>query len=422
MAASSQAAAPLVGGKFIEACRICKGRDLSGFLDLGDQPHCNSFLRANELNSPEPRWPLSLLYCNTCHLVQLDCVVDPSLMFSNYVYVSGTTSTLPEHFRATAREATSRFGLGSSSLVVDIGSNDGTFLSGFQALGLRTLGVDPATNITELANARGITTINDFFGEAVARRIVEEQGSADLITAAGVFFHIDDMDDVCRGIAHLLSERGVLHIQAIYLGAMLEQSSFDNVYHEHVSYYTLHSLKRLLERFGLRIFDVGMSAIHGGSLMVFAGKGNSYAVSNSVEAMLNRERELGYDTLAPYRAFADRVRRLRSELVTLLHGLKAKGMRIAAYGAPAKGNTLLNYCGIGTDLIEYAAERAPLKIGLFTPGMHIPVIDEAEAMKNPPDYFLMLPWNFSEELIAKNRPYRERGGKFIIPVPSPRIV
>ena len=408
--------------RIVDACRICGNRELATFLRLGDQPHCNSFLTPDQLRCREPKWPLNLLYCPQCHLVQLDCIVDPRLMFSNYLYVSGTTRTLREHFYSTARDLVARFEPSDGALVVDIGSNDGTFLAGFKELGMRTLGVDPATNVASMANERGIETINDFFGERVARKIRTDYGPAQLMTAAGVFFHIDDMDDVCRGVRELLDERGVFHIQAIYLGAMLEQTSFDSVYHEHVSYYTLRPLKHLLARFGLTIFDVGFSPIHGGSLMVYACHRGAYPVRDSVYRLLAQEHNKGWHTLAPYEQFARKVERLRDDLLTMLRELKASGSRIAAYGAPAKGNTLLNYCGIGTDILDYAAERAPLKIGLFTPGMRIPVIDETEAMRNPPDYFLLLPWNFSDELLERNQAYRARGGKFIIPIPSPRIV
>jgi 2-polyprenyl-3-methyl-5-hydroxy-6-metoxy-1,4-benzoquinol methylase len=405
----------------VQACRICQGRELVPFLDLGEQPHCNSFLREDQLVG-EPRWPLKLLYCGGCHLVQLDCVVDAGLMFRNYLYVSGTTSTLRAHFRRTARALVARFEPPAGALVVDIGSNDGTFLAGFKRLGLRTIGVDPATNVAAVANRRGIETVNEFFGTAVASRIRREQGAARLITAAGVFFHIDDMDEVCRGVAELLDDRGVFHVQAIYLGSILEQNSFDNIYHEHVSYYTLAPLRRLLERFGLQIFDVGHSPIHGGSLMVYAGKPGAYPIAPSVEHLLAQERRKGWDNLAPYLEFARRVEMLRDRLRMLLRDLRHQGQRVAAFGAPAKGNTLLNYCGLGPELLEYAAERAPLKIGLYTPGMHIPVIEEAEAMLDPPDYFLLLPWNFADELLAKSQAYRAAGGRFIIPIPAPRIV
>jgi len=408
--------------RIVEACRICKGDRLTKFLSLGDQPHCNSFLRLDQINQPESNWPLELLYCADCHLVQLSCVVDPAIMFRSYVYVSGTTATLKEHFRQTASDLVTQFNVQAGSLVIDIGSNDGTFLRGFQDLEMRVVGVDPATNVAKIANEQGIETINDYFGERVARRILREKGAATLITAAGVFFHIDDMDDVCRGVRDLLAEQGVFHIQAIYLGSMLEQTSFDNVYHEHVSYYTLRPLMHLLARFNLTVFHVGMSSIHGGSLLVYACHDGAYQIRDSVKKLLAQEHENGWDTLKPYQEFAQKVERVRDDLTGLLRELKAKGKQIAAYGAPAKGNTLLNYCRIGPDTLDYAAEKAPLKIGLYTPGMHIPVIDEAVAMQHPPDYFLLLPWNFKDELLRKNEAYRARGGKFILPIPQPHVV
>lgn len=406
----------------MKPCRICQGTSLVPFLDLGEQPHCNSFLRADQLDQPEPRWPLVLLYCPDCHLVQLSHVVDPEIMFRDYVYVSGTTSTLPAHFRQSARDLTARFELQPSDLVVDIGSNDGTFLSFFQEFGLRAIGVDPAVNVAAMANGRGVPTINDFFGERTARQIRIDLGPAKLITAAGVFFHIDDMDDVCRGIRHLLDDSGVLHVQAIYLGSMLEQSSYDNVYHEHVSYYTTAPLVHLFRRFDLELFDVGMSGIHGGSLMLYVGRPGAHPVQPTVEARLAMERSRGWHSLEAYQAFASQVQSNRDRLRKMVIELKAQGKRLAAYTAPAKGNTLLNYCGLGPDLLEYAAEKAPLKIGLYTPGMHLPVIDETLAMENPPDHFLLLAWNFKDELLAKNQAFRDRGGRFIIPVPEPVIV
>jgi hypothetical protein len=409
-------------GAPMRPCRICKGSDLVGFLDLGLQPHCNSFLKPDDPKQQEPRWPLDLLYCRDCHLVQLSAVVDAEQMFRHYLYVSGTTRTLTQHFKESAQAVIDRFRPAPSSLVVDIGSNDGTFLQCFKDLGLRAVGVDPASNIAAQANARGVETVNDFFTEAVARRIREQHGPASLITAAGVFFHIDDMDDVCRGIHALLADDGVLHVQAIYLGAMLEQTSYDNVYHEHVSYYTLHPLIRLFGRFGLEVFDVGFSAIHGGSLMLYVCKTGARPTEASVERQLSYERAQQWDTLAPYQAFASRVRQNRRRLLSMLREMKASGKRLAAYTAPAKGNTLLNYCGIGPDLLEYACERAPLKVGLLTPGMHIPVIDEAEAMADPPDCFLMLAWNFKDEFLHKNKLFLDKGGQFLIPIPEPHLV
>jgi len=407
--------------KIVDSCRICKGNRLTKFLSLGNQPHCNSFLRADQLDGQEPYWPLELLYCADCHLVQLSCVVEPEIMFRNYIYVSGTTKTLTEHFRSIAAQLVAQYQTRPDSLVVDIGSNDGTYLREFKHLGMRVLGVDPAINVAKVANEQGIVTINDYFGERIARQIRQKKGPAKLITAAGVFFHIDDMDDVCSGVRYLLDEQGVFHIQAIYLGSILEQTSFDNVYHEHVSYYMLNPLIHLLNRFNLTVFKVEHSPIHGGSLLVYVCHGSAYPIHESVKTLVAYEHEKGWDRLTSYEQFAERVKKVRGDLVDMLREIKSRGKRIAAYGAPAKGNTLLNYCRIGPDILDYAAEKAHLKIGLYTPGMHIPVIDEAEAMKNPPDYFLLLAWNFKDELLHKNQAYRAQGGKFILPIPTPHI-
>lgn len=403
-------------------CRICKGSNLTKFMDLGVQPHCNSFLDQGRLDQNEPHWPLDLLFCHDCHLVQLGSVVDPDVMFRNYVYVSGTTRSLPEHFRKSAEALVERFALKPGSLVVDIGSNDGTFLNCFKDLGMTVVGVDPATNIAKIANDRGITTINDFFGERAADQILNDYGPASLITAAGVFFHIDDMDDVCRGIFKLLGNTGVLHVQAIYLGAMLDNTSFDNVYHEHVSYYTTSPLMTLFDRFDLEIFDIGFSPIHGGSLLVYASKKGAYDVLPSVAEKIAYEKDQGWYTLDAYLDFAKKVEANKARLLEMLKEIKNRGKTIAAYSAPAKGNTLLNYCGIGTDFLDYAVEKAPLKIGKLTPGMHIPVIDEADVADTPPDYYLLLAWNFKDELLKKNESFRKAGGKFIVPVPVPEII
>jgi cyclopropane fatty-acyl-phospholipid synthase-like methyltransferase len=405
-----------------QRCRICKGGNLIEFLDLGIQPHCNSFLREDQLKDPEPKYPLKMMFCPDCKLAQLSYVVDADIMFKDYLYVSGTTRTLSEHFRCSAEKLTQKFSLKPDSLVVDIGSNDGTFLKHFQDLGMRTVGVEPADNIAEIAAKNGVETVNDYFSEKTAQKIRAEKGAASLITAAGVFFHIDDMDDVCRGIYELLADDGVLHVQAIYLGDVLKQNSFDNIYHEHLSLYTVTPLTELFSRFGMTIFDLEHSDIHGGTMLYYVCREGARPINESVEKQLEYERSMGWDKLQAYEEFAERVHSIRKELKNILTDLKSQGKRIAAYTAPAKGNTLLNFCEIGPETLECAAERAPLKIGLFTPGTNIPVMDEDEVMKNPPDYFLLLAWNFKDELLQKNQAFRDKGGKFIIPIPYPHIV
>jgi SAM-dependent methyltransferase len=403
-------------------CRICKGRNQHQFLSLGDQPHCNRFLREDELANEEHWYPLDLYFCPDCGLVQLGYVVPPEVMFRDYPYVSGTTGTLTKHFHQLARDIAERFNLTAGSRIVDIGSNDGTFLRGFQKQGMRVLGVDPAINIAKMANESGIETIPDFFGRRVAEHIVRERGKAEVVTAAGVFYHIPDLDDVVEGVRVLLSDDGVFVVQANYLLDMLEKNSFDNIYHEHLHYYSLKPLTVLFRRFDMEVFHAERNSIHGGSIVVYVRKGITRAPKDSVDALLTLEAERGLSKLDTYHQFALQVGRIRKKLLAILEDLKAKGKRIAAYGAPAKGNTMLNYCQIGPDLLEYAVEKNPLKVGLFTPGMHIPVISEEEARKNQPDYYLVLPWNFLDEFLQKEKSFRERGGRFIVPIPEPYII
>jgi hypothetical protein len=403
-------------------CRICRGRNLHQFLSLGDQPHCNHFLRREELGSKEHCYPLDLYFCQDCGLVQLGYVVPPEVMFRDYPYVSGTTVTLTSHFHQMARDIVERFNLAAGSRIVDIGSNDGTFLRGFLKQGMSVLGVDPAINIAKMANESGIETIPDFFGRKVAGHIVRERGKAEVVTAAGVFYHIPDLDDVVEGVRVLLSDDGVFVVQANYLLDMLEKNSFDNIYHEHLHYYSLKPLTVLFRRFDMEVFHAERNSIHGGSIVVYVRKGIPCAPGKSVDAILALEAERGVYELDTYRQFAIQVGHIREELLAILEDLKGKGKRIAAYGAPAKGNTMLNYCRIGPDTIEYAVEKNPLKEGLFTPGMHIPVISEGEARRNQPDYYLILPWNFLDEFLEKEKSFRERGGRFIVPIPEPHII
>jgi hypothetical protein len=343
-------------------------------------------------------------------------------MFKDHPYVSGTTATLSEHFRSVARELVEAFRVPHDALVVDIGSNDGTFLKGFSPFSVRTLGVEPATKIARLATDAGINTVNDFFSSRVAGEIRKKHGPARIINAAGVFFHVDDLDDFVLGVRELLDDAGVFVVQAIYLVDMIERNSFDNVYHEHVCHYSIKPLDVLFDRFGMEIFDVRRVPIHGGSIVAHVGKKGRFRRTSEADRLKAEEQAKGLHDLNRFEEFAQKARQIRAALQSMLQDLKTLGKRVAAYGAPAKGNTLLNYCKIGPDMLEYAVEKNPLKCGLYTPGMHIPVIDEKEAASRVPDYYLLLPWNFAEELLAKEAGYRSRGGRFILPIPEPRIV
>ncbi|MCR5876718.1 class I SAM-dependent methyltransferase [Phenylobacterium sp. J426] len=341
-------------------------------------------------------------------------------MFSDYPYVSGTTRTLTEHFKETAGRLSAAFGLGGEDLVVDIGSNDGTALKAYQALGLRVLGVEPATNVADLALEAGVPTLNRFFNEQTADLIRRDHGSAKLVTAAGVFFHLEELHSVCRGIKQLLAQDGVFSVQAIYLGGMVEKSAFDQIYHEHLCYYTLRSLQGLLAQHGLEVFDATVKPIHGGSLEAHIGHPGVREVSPRVEAMLAEEARAGLGELATYQAFAARVWRLRDDLLAALRDQAARGRRVYAYSAPAKGATLLNAFGIGPELVQCAVERAPLKFNHLIPGARIPIRNEAETDR--PDAYLMLAWNFLDEFIVKEREFLSAGGEFIVPVPQVRVV
>lgn len=402
------------------ACRGCGARRVEPFLDLGDQPHCNRLIPPDRVAFQEPTFPLRAGFCHDCTLVQIDHTIPKEAMFTDYPYVSGTTRTLREHFAATAGRLAALYDLSPADLVVDIGSNDGTALKAYQALGLRTLGVEPAANVAALAIQDGVETLNRFFNEAAAEDILRTHGAARLVTAAGVFFHLEELHSVCRGVAKLLAKDGVFSVQAIYLGGMIEKTAFDQIYHEHLCYYTLRSLQALLARHGLEVFDASIQPIHGGSLEAHIGHPGAHPISPRVTEMLQAEEKQGYGELAAYQAFAKRVWRLKDELLRVLQAYAAQGRRVYAYSAPAKGATLLNAFGIGPDLVQCAVERSPLKFGMMIPGARIPIQDEAETDR--PDAYLMLAWNFLDEFLVKEQAYLDAGGAFIVPVPEVRVI
>ncbi|MDP3062962.1 MAG: class I SAM-dependent methyltransferase [Chloroflexota bacterium] len=405
------------------SCRTCHGHNLQCFLSLGRQPLANSFLSKEALAKPEPFYPLDVYFCSDCGLVQLVDVVSPEVLFRDYVYASSSSNTRRQHHARLAQEVFERFLAGKDSLVVDIGSNDGCLLQGFRPLGVRTLGVEPATNIARLAEAAGIETVNDFFSPALAQRLKEAKGGAHAITLTNVFAHIDDLDSLLTGVRTLLAERGVLVIEAPYLDDLLEGMLWDTIYHEHLSYFSVGPLIPLFRRFGMELFDVERTPIDGGAIRIFAGRaGESPPPTQRVGEMLALEKAKGLSSLATFQRFAARVQRSKEELRSLLGRLKAEGRRLAGYGAPAKGNTMLNYCQIGPETLDYIVDGAPLKQGLFTPGTHIPVVPPARMREERPDYMLLLAWNFKDEIMGRERWFQESGGKFIMPVPQVEVV
>jgi len=340
-------------------------------------------------------------------------------MFSDYPYVSGTTKTLPAHFRATSERIAAAYGLGAADLVVDIGSNDGTWLKQYAPFGCRVLGVEAAGNVAQLATDAGVLTWNRFFNEECARDILAEHGPAKVVTAAGVFFHLEELHSVVKGIEALLAKDGVFVVQAIYLGGMVENTAFDQVYHEHLCYYTLRSLSALLERHGLEVFEADLVPIHGGSIEAHVARKGTRAIGDSVRRMQATETAKGLGDIATYRHFATQVVSLRDRLLGILRDYHARGKSVWAYGAPAKGATLVNSFGIGPTLVQKAVEKNAMKIGLDMPGTRIPI----EAEDGPrPDAYLVLAWNFIDEFIVKEADYLKAGGEFIVPVPKVEVI
>lgn len=397
-------------------CRICKGAALAPFLDLGEMPTANAFRRAETLGQPEARYPLRVAFCSTCGLSQLTHVVDPETLFRDYVYFTAAMPQASEYWLSYAQDAAENFLAGPEALVVEIGSNDGLLLSVFKELGSRVLGIDPARNIARLANERGIETLPEFFSEALARDVAARYGPARAIVANNVVAHIDDHHDLLRGVKALLADMGVFVFEAPYIADMFENLAFDSVYHEHLSYLSVRPLMRLMAEHGLEIFDVKIFPRQGNSIRVFCGLSGRHPVSERVAELLAGEAALGLAEFSAYERLAERIARLKESVVNLVKDLRAQGKRLACYGAPARGNTLLNYFGIGSDALEYATEELLSKVGLYTPGTRIPVVHIEEARRNPPDYFLMLAWNYKDAILEKERAFRERGGKFIIPI------
>lgn len=402
-------------------CRICGSEKLHKFLSLGPTPLANSFLKGDQLNKSELYYPLDVYFCDNCNLVQLLDVVSPEILFKDYTYVTGASKPMQAHFTGFAENVIKSFKISKDSLAMDIGSNDGTLLQCFSKFGLRTLGVEPASNIARLAEAKGIYTINEFFSENCAMNIYKEYGFTDVITATNVFAHVDDLESILRGINRLLSNNGVFIIEVPYLVNLLDNVEFDTIYHEHLSYFAVHPLVYLFHNFGMEIVDIKQVPAHGGSIRIFVQK-SPRQQSQNVTKLLSREQEAKIGSLQTYTKFAEKVVLVKEKLVKLLKKLKNKGARITGYGATAKGNTLLNYCEIGTDILYYISDTTPFKQGRYTPGMHIPIFPEEKFHENPSDYALLLAWNYADAILQKEQEYRRNGGKFILPIPEPKVI
>jgi len=403
-------------------CRNCGSDRLEPILSLGPMPLANALLTSDQLDQPEPHYPLELASCGVCRLIQITESVPPETMFREYAYFSSVSDAFVEHARQVANRLAAERGLDGSSLVLEVASNDGYLLQHYARAGIPVLGIDPARNIAEAATVRGIPTMPEFFGLELARQLRSEGRLADVVHANNVLAHVPDLHGVVTGIAHILKPGGIAVIETPYVRDMVERLEFDTIYHEHLFYFSLSAMRDVFARDGLAIVDVERIPMHGGSLRVFATHDGAAETTLAVDALLAEEAELGVSTAAYYRDFAERVDTLRVELKGLLAELKADGHRIAAYGAAAKGAILLNAFGIGRETIAFVADRSPHKQERYMPGVHLPIAPPERLLQEMPEETLLLAWNFADEILAQQASYRQRGGRFIIPIPKPIVV
>jgi SAM-dependent methyltransferase len=402
-------------------CRTCKSERLYLFLPLGDHPLANGFLREEQLTEDEPRFPLDVHVCLDCGLIQVADQIPPGF-FRHYVYIPSSADAMHGHFEGLADKLASQLP-SLDALTIDIGCNDGLFLSFLHRRGARTLGIDPAENIAELAREKGVEVVTEYFTPELARRIRDEYGPAQVVVTTNTFHHIGDLDPFTLGVTILLADDGVFVVEVPHAQELVEQNEFDGVYHEHVSQHTVKSFVDHFRLIGLEVFDVERLDVHGGSIRVFARPaGNGSTPTPVVQAWLDEEAHRGLFEVGTYDEFRSRVERIRRELTGILDDAKAAGRRIVGYGASARGNTLLNYYDIGPDTLDYIVDRNPLKQGLYSPGMHIPVAGAERLAEDDPDDMLVIAWNFADEIMAQQGAFKERGGRFILPIPEPRIV
>lgn len=407
----------------IKNCRICGSSNLFKFIDLGFTPPADQFLRPSQLKEPETWYPLSVLMCRNCGLAQLSYVVPCEILYRrDYPYESSMTKSGQLHWDEFAQTVFKSYNLTSNDLVIDIGSNVGVLLESFKKLGASVLGIDPASNIVRIAEKRGVETWDDFFDTLIAKRILETKGPSKIITATNVFAHIDDLNNFMQAIEIVLDKQGVFIFEAPYFGNLIKHLEYDTIYHEHLSYLLLEPIMNLAKSNDMEVIDVQERDIHGGSFRVFLARKGHFTANTRVETFLQKEINSKWRDENILLSFSKKVCQNREKLKSLILDLKSKNKNLAAVSAPAKGMTLLNYCNLGPETIKFVTEKSSLKKGRFCPGVHIPVVDDSELIKQNIDYALLLAWNFSDEIINNLKEYHQSGGKFIIPIPTPKII
>jgi len=404
-------------------CRFC-GTELNNvFVDLGMSPICNNIVKPHQINAMEPFYPLLVYVCEECFLVQLDEYVSPDEIFDDYTYFSSFSTSWLEHCKKYTHMMIERFGFDSNSKVAELASNDGYLLQYFVEKGVPVLGIEPAANVAKVAEEKGIPTVVKFFGVQTAQEVVEEHGKANLILGNNVLAHVPDINDFVGGMKIFLEKEGVITIEFPHLLQLINHNQFDTIYHEHFSYLSFTTVDRIFKEHGLRLFDVEEIPTHGGSLRIYGKHDDdeSKPVSERAIELLKREEDTGFKKLEYYAGFSDKVKETKRKVLEFLISVRREGKSVVGYGAPGKGNTLLNYCGIRTDFLDYTVDRSPYKQNNYLPGTHIPIYSPDKIAETKPDYVFILPWNLKDEIINQLSYIREWGGKFIVPIPEVKV-
>ena len=406
-----------------QTCRFCRTELKQTFVDLGMSPLSNSYVRSENLQRKENFYPLHAYVCESCFLVQLEEFETPEEIFGDYAYFSSFSDSWLDHAKRYADMVINNFNLNETSLVVEIASNDGYLLQYFKEGEVPVLGIEPARNVAKVAQSKGITTVVDFFGKRLAQELTSQNQQADLIIGNNVLAHVPDINNFISGMKLLLKERGLITMEFPHLLKLMEQNQFDTIYHEHFSYFSLFTVDKVFKAHGLAIFDVEELPTHGGSLRIYAGHvdDESKLLSTRKLNLLEREEVAGLNNIETYLTFSEKVKEVKRNVLDFLIKVKREGKVVIGYGAPAKGNTLLNYCGIRSDFLDYTVDRSPYKQGLYLPGTHIPIKDPEVIKDTKPDFVFILPWNIKEEILEKISFIREWGGKFVIPIPEVKV-